>query len=214
MTEDALDLIEVTAHHEAELDADEAEVCVSVNGSSLVLGNAVFEKAREVHKLVEALRRHGLAAADFQLRDVRAEVTSGLLGRSSSATYALALRCRALDKLPDILGEIGEAKQATLGTITWHFPDTAARRADWLAHCVADASVKATAIAAALGARIVGVHRVVEIDQEAHARVAPSYGGGAQGMARGRNVELGFQLGQRRTITVRVSASFRVAQIG
>jgi uncharacterized protein YggE len=215
MTEDKLDLIEVSAKHEAEIEADEAEIRVTVQGSSLVVGNAVFEKAREVQKLVEALRSHGILQADLQLRDVRAEVSSGLLGKSSSATYELSVRCRDLGKLPDVLGEIGEAKQATLGAITWHYPDTAAQRATWLARCVADANAKAQAIAAAVPAKIVGVHRIVEVERDAAPYPAPPGGGGSMDMSRARgSVALGFQLGQRRTITVRISASYRVAQLG
>lgn len=212
MTEDAIDLIEVHASHEAELEADEAELQVTIEGSSLVMGNAVFSKAKEVARLVDALRRHGLAEEDFELRDIRAEVSSGLLGKSASATYDLAVRVKSLDKLPDVLGEIGDAKQATLGTITWHFPDTAAQRAVWLGKCVADANVKAKAIADALPARLVGVHRVVETVAPVHdAHPVPGFGGAPGGLERARAVGLGFRLGQRHKVTVYVTASYRVA---
>lgn len=212
MTEETIDLIQVEAKHEAEIEADEAELSVTVAGSSLVMGNSVFEKAKEVARLVEALRRHGLSDDDFEMRDIHAEVSSGLLGKSSSAIYQLAIHVKQLDKLPDVLGEIGEAKQATLGTITWHFPDTAQKRAVWLGKCVADANVKAKAIADALPAKLVGVHRVVESgSHEGVYAVAQSYGGAPGSIQRARSANVGFQLGQRQKITVRITASYRVA---
>ena len=209
------DLITVTAQHQTEVDAHEAELHVTVQGSSLVTGGAAFEKAKEVARLVEALDKVGVARDAFQLRGVRAEVTSGLLGRSSSATYELSIRCTDLAMLPDVLGEISTSKQATLDSLEWHYADDASQKARWLACCVADANIKAQAIAAALPARIVAVHSVREV---VPAAAAPSdYEGaptaGAILGSRSSTMTLGFPLGQRRSVTTVIVAAYRIGSL-
>lgn len=210
------DLISVTAQHRTEVDAHEVELHVTVQGSSLVTGRAAFEKAKEVARLVEALARVGVARDAFQLRSVRAEVTSGLLGRSSSATYELSIRCTDLEVLPDVLGEISAAKQATLDFLEWHYADDASQKARWLARCVADANIKAQAIAAALPARILGVHSVREVDPAAAPSAyesAPGAAGGGMLRSRSSTVALGFPLGQSRTVTTVILAAYRIGPL-
>src|SRR5262245_16129339 len=91
-------VVSATHHH-----ADAADLHVIVRGSSLVTGSAALKKAAEARRLVEDLAAAGLADEDVALQGVSAEVSSGLLGRSSTAQYRLRVRVRDLDRLPDVL---------------------------------------------------------------------------------------------------------------
>jgi uncharacterized protein YggE len=206
------DVIAISARHEQTLTADRADLLVSVRGTSLVTGDAALHKAKEVAKLVQDLVAVGMAAADVVLEDVEAEVSSGLLGRSSAATYRLRLRCPQLDLLPDMLGIVTTSKNAELAHIHWRYPDDAATEARWLAAAIRAANLKAAAAAAALGARLVGVHRLHVEPLGAHApqMFAASFGGGgAPGMAR-KSVDLGVPLRSQKEAGVQVSVEYRI----
>ncbi|MBK8010161.1 MAG: SIMPL domain-containing protein [Deltaproteobacteria bacterium] len=209
-------LLVVSALYEEELAANEADVLVDVQGSSLLTGRAVFQKAREVTKLVEALGECPIPirGEDISLDSIQAEVTSGILGRSSSATYRLRIRCRDLEGLPDALGVVTEAKNTRLSELEWRYPDTAERQAVWLARGIAMANAKAEAAAAALGTHILGVHRLIEASAlpgaDSYPQAAPLMEGSLS-LRRSRKLELGMELGHKKQVRVSLTVEYRVA---
>jgi len=204
------DRIVVTAKHEEDVSADGVEVLVTVQGSALVTGRAALTKAKEVSRLVEELAKCGLAPADITLMGVHAEVTSGFLGRSSSATYRLRVRCSNLEHLPDVLGAVTSAKNAQLEGLAWQYPDSPEQQAQWLRICVQQTNLKAQAVAEALGARLVGIHSLSEQPlHEREGRPVP-FDGAAPPGARAR-LDLGFELTQRKKAGLRIVAEYRVA---
>ena len=204
------DVLVISARHEEDVAAEHADVLVSVQGSSLVTGRAALKKAKEVSALVEELERCGLSLEKIRLEGVRAEVSSGLLGSSSSAKYRLRIRCDELERLPAILGAVTGARDTRLEQLDWRYPESAAQQARWLAAAIADANTKAAAVAAALGTKIVGVHRLTEhrLDE----RHTLTLGAGAAPMSRGRStpIDLGFELGNERRMGVEVTVQYRV----
>ncbi|HEY6725018.1 MAG TPA: SIMPL domain-containing protein [Polyangiaceae bacterium] len=156
------DVLVITAKHEADVAAERAVLFLTVHGTSLVTGRAALRKAAEVRSLVEALESCGISESDIGLESVRAHVTSGLLGKSSSATYRLRVRCDQLSALPEVLGAITSAKNAELERLVWRYPESAEQQGHWLTLCIRQANIKAAAAAAALGVRLVGVHRLTE----------------------------------------------------
>src|SRR5687768_6317369 len=100
------DVIVITAKHEESISAERAVLFVTVQGTSVFTGRAALKKASEVRGLVEALESCGISESDIGLEGVRAQVSSGILGKYSSATYRLRLQCNQLDVLPDVLGAI------------------------------------------------------------------------------------------------------------
>ena len=161
------DVIEVSILHEEEIFADRAELYVTIKGSSLVTGNVALTKAREVHQLVTELTNYGLKQSDIRLQGVQTEVSTGLLGKSSSATYSLKIACSELDKLADLLGIVTAQKNTTLSSIAWHysvddeFSDNGLRD-QWLDACLRRAQAKAARIAQGLGVKLLGVHHFTE----------------------------------------------------
>jgi uncharacterized protein YggE len=206
------DVLIIEAEHHEELSADRAELIVTVQGSSLVTGRAVLTKAKEVARLVEELGRFGIAADDISLEDVQAEVSSGILGKSSSATYRLRVRCKNLDLLPEALGAVTAAKNARLDDIEWRYPDSHARRIEWLEAAIRRANSKAVAAAGALGARITGVHRLTErrLDVDDEPQLAPLGASPYPMRRRAEPVDLGFSLNHQKRAGVRVTIEYRV----
>jgi uncharacterized protein YggE len=207
------DVIVITARHEEDVSAERAELLVTVQGSSLVTGRAALKKAKEIGKLVEELEKCGITQDDIALEGVRAEVSSGILGKSSSATYRLRIRCGNLEVLPDVLGGITSAKNVRLEAVVWRYPDSAEQQAKWLQACIAQANTKAQAAAAALGARLVGVHRLTELLLEEPDREPSEYAALPRAMpmrSRSAAIELGFDLSQQKRVGLKVSIEYRL----
>ena len=208
----APDVVVITARHEETVAADRADLLATVQGSSLVTGRAAMKKAKEVSALVEELERCGVTAQEIHLDSVQAEVSSGFLGSSSSATYRLRIRCGDLEKLPEILGAVTAALNASLDQVVWRYPRSAEQQARWLTAAIAWANTKATAAAAALGTRVVGIHRLTERPRDEENRTA-RLGQGLQvsrARAPSEAVELGFDLGNEKRMGVEVTIEYRV----
>jgi uncharacterized protein YggE len=212
--EETPDVIVISARHEEDLAADRAELLVAVQGSSLVTGRAALRKAKEVAKLVEELEQCGVTQDEIGLEDIRAEVSSGILGKSSSATYRLRIRCGKLEMLPEILGAITSAKNARLEDVVWRYPDSAVQQAKWLESCIAWANTKAEAAAAAMGARLVGVHRLSEHgldepDNELPAGLRDGRPMMSRARAGGAPLE-GLELGHQKRAGLKIVVEYRV----
>lgn len=211
---DQLDLLKVSVSHSEELQADQADLQVTIRGSSLIHGNAALTKAREVRQLVEALTGLGLPERQIQLREVYAEVSSGLL-KSSSATYQLRIQCRALDLLPEVIGAVASQKQASLTSIVWRYPEDPEAQDAWSERCLLRAGQKARRMAAALGVRLLGVYRVEEqlsnppayAEDLDVAKLAP------QSRARGpSSADLGLAITHTKTVEVHMSVEYHISR--
>lgn len=206
------DVVVITARHEESVAADRADLLVTVQGSSLVTGRAALKKAKEVSALVEELERCGVGLEDVHLDSVQAAVSSGLLGSSSSATYRLRIRCSDLERLGAILGAVTTARNTHLDQVVWRYPRSAEQQARWLRAAIAWANTLATSAAGALGTRLVGIHRLTQTVREDEDRTVRL--GGAVVMARSRApseaVELGFELGNEKRMSMAVTIEYRI----
>lgn len=204
--------IEITGTHEEELSANAADLHVTVQGSSLVTGRTVLSKAKEVALMVESLRQVGVHDAQIQVVSVRAEVKSGLLTKSSSATYSLKIRCADLELLPAMLGAVTGAKNAQLDRIEWQYPNDAAHEGRLLAAAALVAKQKALALAAAFD---VTLGKPVEVREVVSEEYTPQPFRGAPGMsalrASAAPLELGMQLQHAKTVTRTVRVSYLIS---
>jgi uncharacterized protein YggE len=151
------DTIKIAAFQREEIFASHANLYVTVKGSSVVSGDQALKKAREVSQLVEALTGYGLSAEAVQLLGVHIETASGVLLKSSSATYSLRVHMEKLDQLAELLDILTSQKNTTLERIEWKYPEeTAEERA--LEAAMAKAKAKAGKVAAALGVKLLGVY--------------------------------------------------------
>jgi len=164
------DTIKVTAFHREEVSATHADLHVTVKGSSVVSGDAALKKAKEVNQLVEALISLGLKEDIFKLQGVHLETSSGVLVKSSSASYRLKIRCEKLDQFAEILDVIASQKNVSLDRVEWKYDDDAVRERG-LNLAIENAKRKAQVIADSFGVKLLGVRDFIEnvTDQEAPA---------------------------------------------
>jgi uncharacterized protein YggE len=162
------DTIKVTAFHREEISATHADLHVTVKGSSVVSGDAALKKAKEVNQLIEALTSLGVKEDAVKLQGVHVETSSGVLIKSSSASYRLKIRCEKLDQFAEMLDAIASQKNASLDRVEWKYDENVARERG-LNLAIENAKRKARVIADSFGVQLLGVRDFVETvtDQEA-----------------------------------------------
>jgi uncharacterized protein YggE len=208
-------LITLSSTLEQQLTATSAELMVTVQGSSLFTGQAALTQAREVRALVESLASVGVSLDAIHLQAVHAEVASGLLGKSASASYRLRVAIGDLERLPDALGAITSAKNVRMEGIVWRYPESSTDQAAWIGIAVANIKVRADAAARALGARLVGVHRFTEQshDNGYHDPVlqaSVSYGTSRARAANLEPVNLGFEMTGKKQVSYTVTVEYLI----
>ena len=151
------DTITVSTTDKAVLTAKRANLHVSIRGSSYFTGNAALTKAKEVGQLVSELKASGLEESAIQLKGVDADLSSGMLGRSSSVNYELRIHCSDLDRMADVVGIVTSQKNTKLHQIGWEYDGEEIAETECLVRCVEKANKRAQLISGALGVRLVGV---------------------------------------------------------
>ncbi len=216
------DTIKISASHKEEISANHADLFVTVKGSSVVSGDQALKKAKEVSQLVEALTSpalsknegFGLSPEAIQLMGVHIETASGVLLKSSSATYRLRIRCEKLDQLAEILDIVSSQKNAALERIQWKYKEEEARDHGLMA-ALEKAKAKSEKVAKSLGVTLLGVYDLIEnlYDEEmpypqfaAQAMPARSLGKATS------EPSLGMDIQHSKTITVSVEVWYRVSE--
>jgi uncharacterized protein YggE len=205
-------VIAVDVTHDEELDADGFDLFVTVRGSSVFTGRAVFEKAAEVRALVDSLGAAGIARADVTLMGLHVDVESGLMSKSSSAVYSLRVRSNQVEQLAAAVTAIAQAKSATVSRLAWRYPDGEETTQAMLRSAIRKARGRAEAMAEGAGLRIDSVSRVTTpgaVIEPSPAGPPPpglAYGSGAPalGMDRARRVDLGLEVAPTRRVSVAV----------
>lgn len=168
------DSITVHASASAEIAADQADLVVMVKGSSLFTGSAALQKAREVRQLVTELAQVGIEESAIMVLNVMAETSSSVIGKTSSATYQLSIRCTQLEQLADLLGVMTAQKNADLRAIIWRYPDAAPVQDDLLRRSLVRAQAKAQLMVAVLASTLDGVYSVSETVYDSEQDAAPT----------------------------------------
>ena len=206
------DTIKISASHREEISATYADLFVTVKGSSVVSGNEAMKKAKEVSQLVDELTRFGIPVENIHLQGVHVETSSGVLLKSSSASYRLRVRCEQLSQIAELLDIITSQKNAALERIDWKYPEEEARERG-LESALAKAKSKADKVAAALGVKLLGVYDFLEnsFDEETPIMFQ------AQAMMKSRasaplaEPSLGMDVQHGKTIHVNVEIWYRVS---
>lgn len=205
------DTIKISTSHREEILASHADLYVTVKGSSVISGSEAMKKAKEVSQLVDELTRFGIAAENIHLQGVHIETSSGVLLRSSSASYRLRVRCDELDQIAELLDIITSQKNAALDRIDWKYPEDEARERG-LESALAKAKSKADKIVASLGVKLLGIYDFIEnsYDEEAPAMFQPQ-----AMMMKSRSVapaepSLGMDIQHSKMINVNVEIWYRV----
>lgn len=156
------DTLQVVITNLIQLEADKVDLFFQVSGASWVSGQAALTQAREVSKLVADLITAGVAEKDIELLNVRAEVSSGMLGKSSSARYSLKARCYQIEKLDELLAVATGPKNVTLESLRWGYPRDEEAELVRTEEALTRALKRARRMATALEVELAGVHSVTE----------------------------------------------------
>jgi uncharacterized protein YggE len=206
------DTIFVSALHHEEIQAINADLIVTVKGSSLVSGDEALKKAKEVSQLVEALTTFGLGDDMINLQGIHAEASSGKFLKSSNATYRLKIRCERLEQLTDLLGIITSQKNTTLEYIDWKYSDDDARERV-LEQAITKAKEKAQKVSTILGVSILGIYSFHE-DNLSDGEVRMEYGIAqrkAPALGASPSMDLGLDIHHSKTIKINVNIEYRVS---
>ena len=209
------DTIKISSSHREEIQASHADLFVTVRGSSAVSGNEAMKKAKEVSQLVDELTRFGIASENIHLQGIHVETSSGVLLKSSSASYRLRIRCEKLDQIADLLDIMASQKNATFERVDWKYPEDAARERG-LESVIVKAKVKAEKVAASLGVKILGIYDFIEntFDEEMpipfQAQAVMMKPRGAPAPA---EPSLGMDIQHSKTINVNVEIWYRVSAL-
>ncbi len=142
------------------LQATGATLEIQIRGQSFVTGNEAFRKAAEVANCVAALREVGIDEEHIHLFNVSTNVESGLLLKSSSASYELRVECQEIETLGRVMTAISSQKNVKLRSVSWEYPDLERTRLELICQSVEAAKQTARTIADALGTPLVSVHRL------------------------------------------------------
>lgn len=208
------DTITIETDDVVEIYANRVDIYVTIKGKSLFTGQEAFNKAKEVREFVENLKNYGLQEEDILIQSVRAEVSTGVIGKQSSAEYSLRIKCRKLDELADILGIITTQQNTNLGQLIWRYDDAEDQRSKLLEMCIAKSKIKAEKVATSLGVELLGVHEFYEQtgDNEAralHQPVAASGGAAIRSRAVTKEV-LGLSVSHSKRVSLKLTIKYRV----
>ncbi len=159
-TMDTLHLITVIETSASDVSASGAKLAVRIAGQSFFTGNEAFQKAAEVVNLVSALKELSLSEGDIQLLNVSTEVESGILTKTSSATYHLLVNCQSIELLGRVLAVIASQKNSKLAAISWQYPDIEKTKRNLIQTAVRAAKDAARAVADSLSVPLLGVHKL------------------------------------------------------
>jgi hypothetical protein len=157
-------ILRVSAKASQEITASLAKLHFAVEGETFLFGNAALNRSRILKELVTKFKEFGATDEDFNVKSVSARVDSGLLGKTSKADFKLELRVTDLSKLPDYLGVMTNAKNASLEQLEWVF-ETDAVMLELSAVAMKKAFEKAQAMANAVGHRVLGIRTASDSSQ-------------------------------------------------
>lgn len=153
-------LITVNETAEVRLHAASADLRICISGQSFFTGSEAFKKAAEVNACVKAMKACGIEHDDISIQNVSTEVESGILTKSSSATYELVVHCKSLECLGPTLAAVASQKNAKLARLSWNYDRLDQAKHDLLQTAVKKAKATAQSIAGSLGTQCSALHRL------------------------------------------------------
>ena len=216
---DKPDTIAVNVEVERKVHACRADMYVDIKGDSFVSGKAALKKAREVRDLVAALAEVGIEERGIQVIGIRAEVSSGIIGKSSSAVYRLRIEVPSLEMLADSLGAVTTRKNAALTLLDWQYDRIGDLHDEMLGEALRKAQQRAELICGELYHRNLGVHSLAEKFKDDQEKPARLYAGGMLTDCSFREVrrkhavtkeELGLEVSHAKTVSLDLRVEYRV----
>jgi len=207
------DTITVRILRKAELDADSADLTVTVEGSTVISGKEAISKAKELRTLVEALREQGISENQIKLRRVEVNSHSFAVIRTSSARYVISVKNVSIEQLTSVLGGIAAQKGANLVNLSWNYSRLNEVRSRLRREALEEALVQARLDAEFLKVDILGVRGVVEESQgqgynSEYVDFSESHYFARRSMSGTQDIPL--ELGNSTTVSLNLLVNFRI----
>ena len=205
-----LDAFGVNIEVERKIYANSLDMFVEIRGESFFSGKEAIKKAREVKEMVQVLSQVGIDENKIELMGVRMEVSSGMIGKSSSALYRLRVHLTNLESLGDVLGAVTSRKNASVLSLDWQYEAIDGIHDEMLLEAIEKAKNRAALICRELHLENLGVHTFTENfydNQESHLE---SLAGGTPFMARKSREMTSEDLGLEVSHSKRISLSVRL----
>lgn len=208
------DTITVVTKVKEEIDADAADVEVSVVGSSLFSGQEAFKKAQEVKTLTKQLIEAGISENRIKLRNVQVDSASFAILKSSSVRYTIKIASVALEDLPAVLGIIGSQKNCTVKWLEWIYNRQEDVRKQLRKQALEQAIEMVNRDAEILGVKILGVYKMVESspNDSVNREFLSSDNLDVMRGKASQSIDLGFALGNATNVKVNLKVEFRVSE--
>ncbi len=205
-------ILRVSAKASQEMTASLAKLHFAVEGETFLFGNAALDRSSILKDLVTKFKELGATDADFNVKSVSARIDSGLLGKSSKAEFKLELTVSDFSKLPDFLGVIASAKNASLEQLEWIF-ETDALMLELSAAAMEKAFDKASAMANAVGHRVLGIRNASDSSQMPERIQTMNFAGDWMGQEKSRapalaRVNIGTEFKATTNVTSEVNVEF------
>jgi uncharacterized protein YggE len=212
---DGPDTIAVNVEVKRKVYASRADMYVEIRGDSLVSGSAALNQAREVRELVAALGEVGIAESGIQVVGIRAQVSSGVITKSSSAVYRLRIELPSLDQLADALGAVTSRKNASLTLLDWQYTAIEELHEELLGEALRRARQRAALICRELNHRNLGVHTLTEKlrdneDMQGHSMLAQPAPVNVRRRGPLTPEDLGLDVTHAKTVSLDVRVEYRV----
>jgi uncharacterized protein YggE len=210
------DTITVRIVLEAELDADSADLSVTIEGSALFSGAEAFKKAKELQVLVAALKDAKIDQDHVKLRSVELNSQGFAMIKTSSVRYLISIKNVPLERMPDVLGTVAAHKGAKLTKLKWNYGQLKPARQRLRLDALAEALQQARLDAEVLGVQLLGIHEADEENTERRydSEYVSGYGADAIGaITSAMNEPLGCNLGNSTTVRFALRAAFRVGPL-
>ncbi len=208
--------IAINSKIERKVYASSADMYVDIKGESFFSGRAALKKAREVRDLVAALAEVGIGESRIQVLGMRADVSTGILSKSSSVIYRLLLEVPSLEMLTDAFGVVTSRKNATLTKIEWQYDGLEQLHDQMLKEALQRAQQQAALICRELRHRNLGIHKLKEKlkdDQEKQETGYPDdwymLGTGRRRSRVGKE-DMGLEISHAKTVSLDVRVEYRV----
>jgi len=211
--------IAVNVENRREVTATGVDLYVDISGEAFVSGAEALKKAREVRDLVKSLGEIGISESSIEVVTVRASVSSGLIAKSSSATYSLRVRLDALDLVADTLGAVTTRKNAELASLDWRYEGIDAVHNELLTEALEIAEARSALICSGIAHKKCGVHSLTEKLRDQERPIVTASGDwGARRMkmsaAAVTKDELGLEVTHSKVVSLDVRIEYLIEPLG
>ncbi|WP_455204221.1 SIMPL domain-containing protein [Kaarinaea lacus] len=154
------DTITIEVKEKLEVVPANADVNVTIEGSSTFYGNEALKKSKEISKFVSGVLEIGIEEEQISVKSIAMKSSGGKLLSSSSAEFHLKINNVGKDSVPAILEQIAKQKDAKFNGLNWQYDDLESQKPQLLKTAALKSKQQAQLIAETLDCHIISVYQM------------------------------------------------------